>query len=953
MSAVPKQPAQADGITDPRCVNPSQIIQVSKAAHFRSQEWGNHKLALSALLDWVGRLKPGDKSNGEVWAPATLTGCRRLANMVEGVDLAVFDSDAGHTLAEIKARFEAVGWYARIIPSSSWGKNITEASDDHYKAWAAEQPDPDAEDLPERYLVEILRKTVIVAKGATVLNRVTIEEKRKDGGKNVKNLIRFRHGPCGKYRIICVLSERYDLSTPQARRAWKRHYDAMVDAIGLPFDRSVGSPERLFYLSYLSPDRLKHAGLHQATVEGEPIDISQLPEPKARERIRRGGFRTFAEDRVQGRGSDDEDIAYIWTDETTGKEIDLRAMAAKGLFQQLQLADVLQENGWPQDDRGCRDGKHHIECPFAHEHSNQNDGGTFVWNAADFAKTDITDLQPGAGIVCKHASCEGRDRLEHIVEFLRKGGLKTENLTGAVTAARDKSLDEDFDVIDPDISDPPPPSNRPVVDWVQWLRERMEIQAGHLRGPHLRRLRDENPDRYDEVCRAWREPHPDEDLDQLCDEAADDIPPKDDRTDNRGPQGHRLPDPFDPNQLPDRPWTLGARFMSGAVTVGIGVPGVGKSNFALLTAIGIASGRSLTGETVHRQGCVWVHNNEDDLVEMQRRVAGICKQHGIDVNLVRGNLVLSSGEDRKLVLAGVRDKDKKVKPTRAVDAFIQDLKENDVVHVVLDPFVSLHNGVDENDNAAMEEVLSIIRRIAKKANVSIDLIHHTVKDQGGDSEKRAGDMYVGRGASAIVGAARIIYTLSQMNKKTAEEFGIPEEQAVRYSRLDGAKLNHERRDGASWWFEMQSVNIRDDAGDLTALVSNTGEPLEDKEGPPRPPLTVGVHVPWDPTPARQAVEAQAVAAREGKKLNLAQVLAATMPDDRCTVKSMLGIVMEETGFAERKARDLINEAIPESDEGRVVQVDGRRCYLRRKREDDTARAKQFLVRDWIDPAEGE
>ena len=51
-----------------------------------------------------------------------------------------------------------------------------------------------------------------------------------------------------------------------------------------------------------------------------------------------------------------------------------------------------------------------------------------------------------------------------------------------------------------------------------------------------------------------------------------------------------LPESFDPNQLPDRPWVVEGRLMSGYVTLGSAAPGVGKSNFALLTAISIATG---------------------------------------------------------------------------------------------------------------------------------------------------------------------------------------------------------------------------------------------------------------------------------------------------------------------------------------------------------------------------
>ena len=274
MSAVPKQPAQADDLTDPQRVDPAAtIINVSKAAHYRSTEWGNQPIALRALLDWVSELHVGKKSSGEVWAPATLDGPRRLATKVLGTDLIVFDSDAGHPLPQIKAQVEQLGWYARIIPSSSWNTTETDTSADKFDAWVSGQADTEAADLAERYLVEEEHKTPAVAKGAEILKRFPDPA---DG----KNRILFKHQPCEKYRIICVLSERYDLSTPEKRKDWKKYYNAAADRIGLPFDSKCASPERLFYLSYLAPDRLKLAHDHQAEVQGGPINLAALPMPE-------------------------------------------------------------------------------------------------------------------------------------------------------------------------------------------------------------------------------------------------------------------------------------------------------------------------------------------------------------------------------------------------------------------------------------------------------------------------------------------------------------------------------------------------------------------------------------------------------------------------------------------------------------------------------------------------
>jgi hypothetical protein len=58
----------------PRRVDLNALVTFSKATHLRSQSWGSQSLALAALLEWIGKLRPGNKADGEVWAPATLVG---------------------------------------------------------------------------------------------------------------------------------------------------------------------------------------------------------------------------------------------------------------------------------------------------------------------------------------------------------------------------------------------------------------------------------------------------------------------------------------------------------------------------------------------------------------------------------------------------------------------------------------------------------------------------------------------------------------------------------------------------------------------------------------------------------------------------------------------------------------------------------------------------------------
>jgi AAA domain len=272
-----------------------------------------------------------------------------------------------------------------------------------------------------------------------------------------------------------------------------------------------------------------------------------------------------------------------------------------------------------------------------------------------------------------------------------------------------------------------------------------------------------------------------------------------------------LPEGFDPRKLPRRPFVLGYRFMTGAVTLGVAPPGTGKSNFSILTALSIATGQALTGEPVHRAGPVWIHNNEDSLDELYRRVSGALKFHQIEFDDVREKIFATSGLDERLVVA-LKDQDI-VKRTKAVADVIASISENGIIHMVIDPLVSTHRGVSENSNEEIEQVAETIRYIAHETGCSIDLVHHSIKSHAGNTESHAGDMNAARGASALIGAVRIMYTLSPMSRKTASDLNIPPQLSARLMRLDQGKGNYSAHDPSIRWFELVAVPIGNGADD--------------------------------------------------------------------------------------------------------------------------------------------
>src|SRR5262249_60949417 len=65
--------------------------------------------------------------------------------------------------------------------------------------------------------------------------------------------------------------------------------------------------------------------------------------------------------------------------------------------------------------------------------------------------------------------------------------------------------------------------------------------------------------------------------------------------------------------------------------------GTGKSSLVMVEAIAMATGRDLLGEGAKEPLRVWYHNGEDNMTELERRLAGICQHYGIPLEEVLGN----------------------------------------------------------------------------------------------------------------------------------------------------------------------------------------------------------------------------------------------------------------------------------------------------------------------------
>ena len=190
--------------------------------------------------------------------------------------------------------------------------------------------------------------------------------------------------------------------------------------------------------------------------------------------------------------------------------------------------------------------------------------------------------------------------------------------------------------------------------------------------------------------------------------------------------------------LPRRRWILGRNLLLGHLSLLIAPPGVGKSTLCITQAVAVCISENLTNQVVHEPGDVWAYNNEDDLNEMKRRLAAVLQHHKIPFPRIRGKLVLSSGDDRPLLIAKT-DRRGTVIRQPDVNGCIEFIKRNQIKLFVVDPFVETHE-VEENSNEQIKVVAQMFREIARQGDCAVLLVHHTAKPPQGSSDGHAGNM---------------------------------------------------------------------------------------------------------------------------------------------------------------------------------------------------------------------
>lgn len=284
----------------------------------------------------------------------------------------------------------------------------------------------------------------------------------------------------------------------------------------------------------------------------------------------------------------------------------------------------------------------------------------------------------------------------------------------------------------------------------------------------------------------------------------------------------------DPDTLPRREWLYGNFLIRRELSATYAPGGVGKTSLLTVEALAITTGKPLLDVDPDGPLRAWLWAGEEPEDELARRIAAACKHYGIRGTDIGGRLFVDNGFGTPLAVTK-RTKDGAVIYEPSVDALVEAVKERRIDVMLVDPFVSTHEGA-ENDTGAMQAAATAWKEVAYRANVAISLAHHTRKLNG--QEATIDDQ---RGSSALRDKCRQNRVLNPMADTVAGKFGIPDHERFSYfSTGPSEKTNMAARTGRRAWFRTLGVSVglrkgNLDPGDSVGVVTAWEPPSEKQE----------------------------------------------------------------------------------------------------------------------------
>ncbi len=269
------------------------------------------------------------------------------------------------------------------------------------------------------------------------------------------------------------------------------------------------------------------------------------------------------------------------------------------------------------------------------------------------------------------------------------------------------------------------------------------------------------------------------------------------------------PSPFhlrDPAAIPPRQWLYGKHLIRHFLSTTVSPGGLGKSSVAGVETLAMVTGRDLLGDKPPHPLRVWLWNGEDPREEVERRITAACLHYGITSEAISDRLCMDSGRDVPIKLAAMNGSGVMVARPLA-DQLIAAIREAEIDVLIIDPFVTSHE-VGENDNTAINAVVSEWRRIADEAGCAIELVHHVSKAGAVNKDL---DIYASRGAMALIDGVRSGRALVRMSEEEATRFGVEGDEAT-YFCVSGAGKANMAPPAKRVWRKMVSVSLGNGGG---------------------------------------------------------------------------------------------------------------------------------------------
>lgn len=259
--------------------------------------------------------------------------------------------------------------------------------------------------------------------------------------------------------------------------------------------------------------------------------------------------------------------------------------------------------------------------------------------------------------------------------------------------------------------------------------------------------------------------------------------------------------PFTPaKDLPKRPWVMKGLLCRRVVTVLSAQGGSGKTGLTAALAAHVATGQDYAGFQAVDRCKVLLMSLEEDMTDLDQRMYAACDVFGMDPAVVAASVAMVPRTDGGWKIATGRNP---IIQNEEIDALATFCRNAGIGVILVDPFRKIHQS-DENDTTSMDMIVDAFTRLAVRANAAILVCHHVGKRS--DKASIAGDAGAARGASSIIDAARLAFTLVNATDKDVE-LGVPRNELKSYVRLDMSKANLVKMSDEPVWFVKYEVTL--------------------------------------------------------------------------------------------------------------------------------------------------